>query len=597
MRVVETTLGAFDVAPFLADAYAPDAATASAPLVVERGVVRGAPDARAIPVARVRAVGPARGALVVHAHATGSSASACAEALVEWCARLGCDACAFDAVGHGASAAADGTYGEVLARAYARGEGRARWVGARPYVTDGGVDCLRVARALGARRVLLTGESLGGMVVAAAAGGWTREWGFRIVACAPMVGFSRFAYGLERGRWFARAMSLPPEVWWEVSEGARRVPALEDARAFYARACPELCGGAHDGDAVLARIRANGVHFLAVNGANDPRNPMEGVEEAYAKLSPLTNLGARPQCTIVARVGVEHAITNDMFAEVRKFFTNVLKNPLEPEAMTFDENEWDVVANDAAVVVRADVRDKLHSWASGRGVDFALYLSEEERLFLAAGVDDSTATSESESVQAVTRLIDATKARLAEKYVSPFEIARAEKQAAEEARRAAEEREWRMKMEAEREAERQAERERVEKEEKRRVEEEERRIRAEEARRREEAEQLARAAAENEMAQKRAREKEEKERLERERLEVEKARRAAEEAERARKEEGLAKARELLSKKAETKKAELESARDRARDKLTSSSKNLQHSSSWSDRVARLKISKEDSSE
>jgi len=591
-RLNESTVGTFDVQPFAADVFVADDDVDADALVISRGWVRGAVDARAIPVARTRARGTVDGTLAVHAHATGSSAGATGEALIAWSAFLGCDACSFDAVGHGLSVDVDGGYGDALAAAYDEGEGERRVPGARPYVTDGGVDCLRVARALGARRVLLTGDSLGGMYVASAAAGWSYEWGFKILACAPMVGFSSFAYGLKHDRWFARAMSLPAQLWLRVSEGKRKVPTLEDVRAFYARVCPGLCGGAHDGDAILARIRAKGVHFLAVNGADDPRNPITGVEEVYEKMLPLENLGTRPQCTIVARIGIEHEITGDMRAVVQRFFSNVLKNPIEPEAMTFDENEWNVIANETASLVRAGVRDKLKSWASGRGVDFALYLSEEEQLFSAAGVKDSTATStsDSESVQAVTRLIDALKAQLAEKYVSPFEIARAAKQAEEDARKAAAEREWQGTMEAEEHAER----ERIETEEKRHAEEEERRGRVEEARRREEAERLAHAAAEKELAEKLLREKEEKDRLERARREEEKARRAAEEAERARKEKGLSKVRELLSKKAEAKKAERESARDRVHKKL---SNNVTRSSSVSERLARLKISKEDSND
>ena len=98
----------------------------------------------------------ARRGLVMHMHSTGSSKEAVIERLCEW-ARAGYDAAAFDAPGHGERAAKgdEDSYGSVLREAYrAAMEDEIRGVetnrdayGQRPFVVDGGLDCLRVARA------------------------------------------------------------------------------------------------------------------------------------------------------------------------------------------------------------------------------------------------------------------------------------------------------------------------------------------------------------------------------------------------------------------------------------------------------------------
>ena len=145
----------------------------------------------------------------------------------------------------------------------------------------------------------LAGESLGGMVATCAAAAWTPAWGFAVDACAPMIGFSYFQYGLANERWFARAASLPAALWMRVSKGERDAPTLEDARAFYARACPDLCGGSRDGDRALTRVRANKIHFCAVNGSEDARNPLQGVREACARHdAPNKYRDARSQCVV-----------------------------------------------------------------------------------------------------------------------------------------------------------------------------------------------------------------------------------------------------------------------------------------------------------
>ena len=543
----------FDVGAFVDDAYAETSRERTADggggwtATRSSGCVRGAAGTDAIPTVtyeRWRGKG-ARGTMrvvVVHMHATGSRKEAVESRLRAWTRRAWVDAAvSFDAPGHGERAIEGRTYGEVLARAYAHDGTRA--YGDRPYVIDGAVDCLRVCRALGARNVLLTGESLGGMYAACAASGWNPAWGFKIVACAPMIGFSSFAYGLANDAWLPRAMSLPAALWLRVSDGEREVPTLEDARMFYARVCPEMVAGERDRDALLRRIRANGVHFCAVNGADDARNPCEGVREAFSCLVPVPDGVARPQCVIVARKNAGHEITDDMRDVVDTFFANVLVDSREPARETFDDERWEVIADVAAFFPRASIQDKLKLWAS-EGVELASYLSEADREFL-SNPEETTMTTE--GVKNVERLIEATKSRLAEKYVSPNEISRDAKYVERARERALAVKAW----------EEHKTQESV-KQEAKRVKEEAPLVEME-AKRLEEGKQRVREHTTKDLNAKMEqarRDEQERDRIERERIEAEEARKAKE---RERKEKGLAKARELLARKNSVK-AELKSS-------------------------------------
>ena len=353
--------------------------SSGASVVIERRAVRreGDDESSAVPYALARARRRRdEDALLVYMHRTGSSKEGVFEHLLRYASEDGWHAVSFDAPGHGERAEADADYATTLSRAYyAMGERDAvRRYGTSPFVIDAAIDCLRVTRAAvrvtGATRVALAGESLGGMVATCAAAAWTPAWGFAVDACAPMIGFSYFQYGLANERWFARAASLPAALWMRVSKGERDAPTLEDARAFYARACPDLCGGSRDGDRALTRVRANKIHFCAVNGSEDARNPLQGVREACARHdAPNKYRDARSQCVVVARKGVGHDITDEMRDVVRGFLRRVRENPTAPEMETFDEREWDVALAAPARPEPESCLAKLKRWAEDEGED------------------------------------------------------------------------------------------------------------------------------------------------------------------------------------------------------------------------------------
>jgi len=545
------------------------ASSSGASVVVERREVRreGDDESSAVPYALARARRrDDTVALLVYMHCTGSSKEGVFEHLLRYASEDGWHAVSFDAPGHGERAETDADYATVLSRAYyAMGERDAvRRYGTSPFVIDGAIDCLRVTRAAvhvtGATRVALAGESLGGMYATCAAAGWSPAWGFTIDACAPMIGFSYFQYGLANEQWFARAVSLPTALWIRVSKGEREAPSLEDARAFYARACPDLCGGSRDGDRALTAIRANKIHFCAVNGSEDARNPLQGVREACARHdAPNKYRDALSQCVVVARKGVGHDITDEMRDVVRRFLRRVREAPRAPEMETFDNSEWDVALAVPATSTPESCLAKLKHWAENEddASYYASYLDEDDRAYLSRPV--STIGARSTGVDAVERLL--AKAKRHAEYVSSHDVARREKATRDAAARADAERAYRDTMEAERRA---AARD-AEALEARRI----RDAREDEVARRQADEALARARGSRE-AMESARKEEE---VARAKKEEEGSRRAA----------GVARVRELLSRRTATQEVARRRVMERVSDKI------LEKKTSIHDRLRRVK--------
>lgn len=527
----------------------------------------------------------ARRGLVMHMHSTGSSKEAVIERLCEW-ARAGYDAASFDAPGHGERAAKgdEDSYGSVLREAYrAAMEDENRGVksnrdayGRRPFVVDGGLDCLRIARAASMRvqrgRVFLTGESLGGMYAVSAASSWCPGWGITVCACAPMIGFSSFDYGVKNGQWFARAMSLPRSLWMEVSNNGRDVPALVDVENFYDKVCDGLCGGARDGDQALERIRRNAIHFCAVNGADDARNPMRGIEDAFARQKPLDPYIVHPQVTILAQRGIGHKVTDEMRRVVADFFNRVRLNDSLPENREFDDAMWEVTANVPATKQTMPPRVKLEKWVS-EGIDFASYLDDDAKRFLSA--PPLSGGLMTDGVKAVDEALAAARKRAAVPYVSPLVEERRRKEAEKAKAKLAFERAQKEYLErVELEKKQRIEEERRKREE---MEEEMKRLAvAEVERRRVEAEE--RRLAEEKVE----RERQEREELARKRAEEEEIRRAQEEEERKRREEeerrhaeGLSRVRTLLAAKKEKQQSMRMNSTSRVVDKLVTRSMSI----------------------
>jgi len=326
--------------------------------------------------------------LVMVMHPSYSSAAAMEPTLELYAARLQCFVASFDAPHHGARGGGEDVrdvkrrattaYAKALVDCYARDD--ATRYGGRPYIVDGAVDCLRVCRAMrqkfGVRRVGLTGVSLGGMMATMAAARWSNAWtssadvdvrmDWTVVACAPIIGFSDFRWALMREEsWRARIMSLPSEMRDVVFENGER-PTRSETFEFWTRALSGVVArdvvddddddeGARDGADNLLRILQNGIDFLAVQGDEDARNPMRGVEAALARCARLSRArGSNSNTiTIASQRNVGHEVTDAMHDVVQKFLADrihqrdAVANTHAFEPASLNRATWRVLAFDA----------------------------------------------------------------------------------------------------------------------------------------------------------------------------------------------------------------------------------------------------------
>ena len=322
--------------------------------------------------------------LVMVMHPSYSSAAAMEPTLELYAARLQCFVASFDAPHHGARGGGEDVrdvkrrattaYAKALVDCYARDD--ATRYGCRPYVVDGAVDCLRVCRAMrqkfGVRRVGLTGVSLGGMMATMAAARWSNAWtssadvdvrmDWTVVACAPMIGFSDFRWALMREEsWRARIMSLPSEMRDVVFENGER-PTRSETFEFWTRALSGVVArdvvdggdndeGARDGADNLLRVLQNGIDFLAVQGDEDARNPMRGVEAALARCARLsrTRGSNSSTITIISQRNVGHEATDAMHDVVQQFLADRIhqRDTYAFEPSSLDRATWRVLAFDA----------------------------------------------------------------------------------------------------------------------------------------------------------------------------------------------------------------------------------------------------------
>ena len=326
--------------------------------------------------------------LVMVMHPSYSSAAAMEPTLELYAARLQCFVASFDAPHHGARGGGEDVrdvkrrattaYAKALVDCYARDD--ATRYGGRPYIVDGAVDCLRVCRAMrqkfGVRRVGLTGVSLGGMMATMAAARWSNAWtssadvdvrmDWTVVACAPIIGFSDFRWALMREEsWRARIMSLPSEMRDVVFENGER-PTRSETFEFWTRALSGVVArdvdddddddeGARDGADNLLRILQNGIDFLAVQGDEDARNPMRGVEAALARCARLSRARGSNSSTITiaSQRNVRHEVTDAMHDVVQKFLADrihqrdAVANTHAFEPASLNRATWRVLAFDA----------------------------------------------------------------------------------------------------------------------------------------------------------------------------------------------------------------------------------------------------------
>lgn len=189
----------------------------------------------------------------------------------------------------------------------------------RPFLMSSAMDVLQVVSWLKhghdrdgtrAARVGLGGISLGGMITMLA--GTHEDVDFAV----PEIGVQSFAYALDTAQFQARAYSLPGDVFQRAMrdetgdpEAALKAHVVEKV---YDVIAPGLVRE-FDGPAVLQLI-ADSKPLLALNGSDDPRCPVPGVQQCAdaAKAAHAQEQANAPLPRFLVQQDVPHKCTQEM---------------------------------------------------------------------------------------------------------------------------------------------------------------------------------------------------------------------------------------------------------------------------------------------
>lgn len=219
---------------------------------------------------------------------------------------------------HGKRQDSSSTYQESLVRAYFDDDSEEK-----PFLLDNVWDLQHILDHLETRhdinmaKIGITGMSLGGMVA------WfSASLDDRIHASAILCGAQYFGYAIEHECYHDRVMSIP-EVFRAVAT-KRGDPGTfpynvqkDTVRDVWNRLLPGMLE-LYDADKSLAAIAPR--PLLIVTGAEDPRNPIQGVEIVYSIAQKgYKDCGAEANIELFAEKGAGHEFTNTMKAKINSW--------------------------------------------------------------------------------------------------------------------------------------------------------------------------------------------------------------------------------------------------------------------------------------
>ncbi|XP_054788478.1 uncharacterized protein LOC129294279 [Prosopis cineraria] len=226
-------------------------------------------------------------------------------------------AIAVDSRYHGERASSTNTYRDALISAWKTGE-------TMPFIYDTVWDLIKLADYLIQRedidssRIGITGISLGGMHAWFAAFVDTR---YAVVV--PMIGVQGFRWAIDNDKWQARVDSIRP--LFEVARDDLGKTAIdkEVVEKVWDKIAPGLASK-FDSPYSIPAIAPR--PLLILNGAEDPRCPLEGLEvpksdarQAYGESHCLDNF------KLIVEPGIEHQTTPSMMKEASDWFDRFLK--------------------------------------------------------------------------------------------------------------------------------------------------------------------------------------------------------------------------------------------------------------------------------
>ncbi|CAJ1973872.1 unnamed protein product [Sphenostylis stenocarpa] len=228
---------------------------------------------------------------------------------------------------HGERATCANTYQDALVSAWKTAD-------TMPFIYDTVWDLIKLADYLTQRedidpsRIGITGISLGGMHAWFAAVADTR---YAVVV--PLIGVQGFRWAIDNDKWKGRVESIKPLFEAARNDLGKDVIDKEVVQKVWDRIAPGLASQ-FDSPYSIPAIAPR--PLLILNGAEDPRCPVEGLEvpmskasQAYEEFQCLDNLkvrtGHNKSKNFIAEPGVGHQLTRFQVKESLDWFNRFLK--------------------------------------------------------------------------------------------------------------------------------------------------------------------------------------------------------------------------------------------------------------------------------
>lgn len=236
--------------------------------------------------------------------------------LLEAYASRGYISVAIDSRYHGERASNKTTYIYALKLSWRNGD-------TMPFIFDTVWDLIKLGDHLSARedvdpsRIGITGESLGGMHAWFAAFVDTR---YSVVV--PIIGVQAFRWAIDNNMWQARVNSIKP-LFEEarIDLGKSEIDA-EVVEKVWDKIAP---GMASQFDALYSVPPIAPRPLLLLNGAEDPRCPISGLQEAVSRAAnAYEEAGSAEKFMFIAEPGVGHRMTVNMVKEASDWFDHFL---------------------------------------------------------------------------------------------------------------------------------------------------------------------------------------------------------------------------------------------------------------------------------
>ncbi|XP_002993812.2 uncharacterized protein LOC9638755 [Selaginella moellendorffii] len=179
------------------------------------------------------------------------------------------------------------------------------------------MDYLIQRKDIDSTRIGMTGISLGGMITL-----YSMAADARIASAVPMIGVQNFSWAVKNNKWQARVGSIPHAFEVAAGDLGKACCDSETVAAVWQRIAPGLM---HEFDVhhILKAVFPR--PLLILNGKNDPRCPVEGLESCIRETSKIYKAAGHPEkFQFVAEENVGHEITESMMEAAMRWFRNYL---------------------------------------------------------------------------------------------------------------------------------------------------------------------------------------------------------------------------------------------------------------------------------